>query len=396
MLLIQSMLALCQSLAFKNGGFLVGYIEDTMNKTWAVILSFPGLKTPGSRTYFGDVICIPSKVVDRIFVYIQNTHMPQCLLHAIPCMCLHMCCRAYYEAGDRSPRWQLVHDFYVGLCLAEIDRHVALYTDPLIAFTYSVMATRPQKNKKRKIDSVVDDVARVRSEAHKLNGQPYSKEVQDRLHVIALLDTDYYAKVVELLDKNPEFRQFAHLLATKHGSSRPSTVKSVNDYLFYYACNAGYERNFGQKVYDEMRGKTEEQIQASTVIHNQRKKKTLIDILRLPPITTLYQLRSLEVKGVGIGAKACIAKDWFNSYNEFESSDRGVLGGLKFLYKLDRNPTPAQARRIALPWIYGGYASVAGGLLLHIYHACYDSQPFDAPLFSIGTPFGSFPVYRLE
>jgi len=172
----------------------------------------------------------------------------------------------------------------------------------------------------------------------------------ERIHFIFNQDPEWCSKLLEFVDKHPEFRPYMYMAPATRKPVLDVELKTIHDALLYYACHAGVTVNYGLKLWEKAKDlKTTKEIKNLNL--SERKTKTLMDLLEFRnnhPI--VKSVDEIKIKGIGEGAKGFIRILFFNDYNVLDCTDRNFLSGLQHLLGMPTRPTPAQAKRLCQSW----------------------------------------------
>lgn len=188
-----------------------------------------------------------------------------------------------------------------------------------------------------------------------------SVEARSRLTLIGLVDQSWREDVEMFVLLNPEFVPFLHVAPGSNGrghhglyDSKPNDVK---EFLKYYAMQAGVNRRYGHKMWDEYVSKG--QYDKLT----EKKRLIMQGVDALPPITTADELRKVKVKGVGVGGINAALNKFFG-VDVVAYSDRAF--GVVYEHMTGDKNTPSRVKK----WVEGwqGRKEVGEAFMFAIYH----------------------------
>lgn len=165
----------------------------------------------------------------------------------------------------------------------------------------------------------------------------------DRLAYIMMTNREYGMKIVEFIELNPLFKKYMGIVALDSKMVMPASIKTVKDTLLYYVSFAGVRADYGAKVWKYVRNSQYDKL-------TEKKRTVVMEILKLPEITTTEQFNSLpKIKGIGEGAISFVNQHFFHLADVTYPTDRTFQSGLEKIYSLDKM-TVTQAKRIINEW----------------------------------------------
>jgi hypothetical protein len=202
----------------------------------------------------------------------------------------------------------------------------------------------------------------------------------ERVQFISQHNPLWAVQILEFCETHPEFKpylKFASITKRPVGFGKnpgeprppPETPKTVLEFLKYHVCGAGVRRDYGQALWRKIKGKTPEQIQSDPSI-TEKKKSILVPLSKLKSDLKIQQVDSIDIKGVGIGAKK-FAKSMFTEYDDYiDATDSAFRIGVAMVYGLEKRASPKQIREITQNWTKN--AAVGTMICNQIYSYVYE------------------------
>jgi hypothetical protein len=180
-----------------------------------------------------------------------------------------------------------------------------------------------------------------------------------RLAFVASVDPEWYTKVIAFLETNPEFHSYAHLTSlhdrpvgfgkTPGETAKPDMPITMKEYVMYYSAHAGVREAYGFALWKKVRGRSADEICSDPSITD-KKKSVLCEVAKLPELTTLEEVDTIVIKGVGTGCKKFIRVMFSDNDDWVDSTDLYFTKGMQKIYNLDKRPTQKQKLTISSKW----------------------------------------------
>jgi hypothetical protein len=197
--------------------------------------------------------------------------------------------------------------------------------------------------------------------------------MSNRLLTISQIDPEWACMIYEFVSSHPEFEPYIYLAPITRKPVSNYNFSTIREAIFFYICFAGVYRNNANMYWTQVQKiKTIDELESSSL--PPKKKSYLKEAWTLSETLTLTEFKNMKIKGIGISGITFIIRYFSTDINEYmnltEHTDTGLLKGLQFVYQLEKQPTPTQAKKIIDKWTC--YKAIGNALCCQVFNHILD------------------------